>query len=139
MNEFIVWYSNDKNEDKFSMEFSLQELIRQDHLDYISDSKQLVNYKVDSINRGIGLKDISNKNIYADSSIVEFKMLINKQEVNIMGYFSYIEEELRYEFYQYFNQRKSFIKAYLSPNDSRIIEKFKIIDTTQENKLGLIK
>ena len=50
MNEFIVWYSNDINKDKFSKEFTLQELISQDHCDYISDSPLLVNYKVDSIN-----------------------------------------------------------------------------------------
>jgi len=49
MKKFIVWYSNDINKDKFSMEFTLQELISQNHLDHISDSKQLVNYKVDSI------------------------------------------------------------------------------------------
>lgn len=89
--------------------------------------------------KDIGLKDINGKSIYVDSSIVEFKMVINKKEVDTQGYFSYIKEELRYEFYQYFNQRRNFIKAYLSPNDGRIASEFKIIDTIQENKLGLIK
>ena len=137
MNKFIVWYSNDINEDKFSMEFSLQELIAQDHLDYVSDSKQLVNYKVDSINNGIGLKDINNKKIYTDSSIVEFKhkTLVDK----VIGYFTFANDEyLRYEI------KILRINPSVKNKDNFVFAKslfsdIKIIDTIQENKLGLIK
>jgi len=132
MNEFIVWYSNDINEKKFSKEFTLQELISQDHYDYISDSPLLVNYKVDSINRGIGLKDINGKNIYADSSIVEFKnsQLWNKYN----GIFFYNKQKLCYQIKIIGSIRNNGVIPY-----DKYCSDFKIIDTIQENKLGLIK
>lgn len=108
----------------------------------INDISEFLEDEIRNINknhRDIGLKDINGKNIYADSSIVEFELNINKEEVKIIGYFSYIKEELRYEFYQHFKQREKFIKTYLSPIDSRLTGEFKIIDTIRENKLGLIK
>lgn len=132
MNKFIVWYSNDINKDKFSKEFTLQELISQDHFDYISDSPLLVNYKIDSINDDIGLKDINGKNIYADSSIVEFKnsQLWNKYN----GIFFYNKEKLCYQIKIIDGIRNNEIIPY-----DRYCSDFKIIDTIQENKLGLIK
>lgn len=127
MNEFIVW-------DKFREEFTDDLTISGINInEALEENEDWICFP------WIGLKDTEGNKIYADSSIVELKMIINKVEVIIKGYFSYIKEELRYEFYQYFNQRQSFIKAYLSPRDSRITENFKIIDTIQENKLGLIE
>lgn len=126
MDKFIVWYSNDINKDKFSMEFTLQELISQDHLDYISDSKQLVNYKVDSINDGIGLTDINGKSIYADSSIVEYRIQKWKVIYNVF--------QMSYELECVSNKSLSNMRL-----TGAYKNQLKIIDTIQENKLGLIK
>ena len=135
MNKFIVWYSSDVNENKFSEEFTLEQLIKQDHLDYISDSKMLKNYKVDSINSGVGLKDINGKSIYADSSIVEIAINYKKSGNRVStGYFKFNKEYLRYEVV--------FIDGYMKGKNefyNGFMHRFKIIDTIQENKLGLIK
>ena len=136
MNDFIVWDKCRKVWIDESYPFFINS---RGFLCIQRNDKQMVIENDCEIFKSLGLTDIKSKSIYADSSIVEFKMMINKEEVVIKGYFSYIEEELRHEFYQYFDQRQSFIKAFLSPRDSRITEKFKSIDTIQENKLGLIK
>ena len=128
MNEFIVWYSSDVNENKFSEEFTLEQLIKQDHLDYISDSKMLKNYKVDSINSGVGLKDINGKSIYADSSIVEFE----HKDKKLQGFFRYSKMRLSYVIEDLYNDMGEMVYDGSQNN-------FKIIDTIQENKLGLMK
>lgn len=140
MNDFIVWYSNNINKDKFSIEFTLQELISQDHLDYISDSPLLVNYKIDSINDGIGLKDINGKSIYADSSIVEFDYLVdieNEFFQKRIGIFYFEKTFLAYHisFLTGTNRKGGNADNY----NAFGMKNFKIIDTIQENKLGLIK
>ena len=128
MNEFIVWYSSDVNENKFSEEFTLEQLIKQDHLDYISDSKMLKNYKVDSINSGVGLKDINGKSIYADSSIVEFE----HKDKKLQGFFRYSKMRLSYVIEDLYNDMGEMVYDGSQNN-------FKTIDTIQENKLGLMK
>jgi hypothetical protein len=136
MNEFIVWYSNDINEDKFSQEFTLDQLIGQDHLDYISDSKFLVNYKVDSINDGIGLKDINGKSIYADSSIVEFDKCSQDGHSEKLKGFIRESSPMLFQIVILDNH----IWNVLYWHEFRhSIKNIKIIDTIQENKLGLIK
>ncbi len=126
MNEFIVWYSNDINKDKFSKEFTLQELISQDHYDYISDSPLLVNYKIDSINIGIGLKDINGKSIYADSSIIKYGIQKWKVIYNVF--------QMSYELECVLNKSLSNMRL-----TGAYQNQLEIIDTIQENKLGLIK
>ena len=128
MKECIVWYSSDVNENKFSEEFTLEQLIKQDHLDYISDSKMLKNYKVDSINSGVGLKDINGKSIYADSSIVEFE----HKDKKLQGFFRYSKMRLSYVIEDLYNDMGEMVYDGSQNN-------FKTIDTIQENKLGLIK
>lgn len=78
------------------------------------------------------LKDINGKSIYADSSIVEFKnsQLWNKYN----GIFFYNKERLCYQIRIIDGVRNSEIIPY-----DRYSSDFKIIDTIQENKLGLIK
>lgn len=128
MNDYIVWYSDENNQNMFSKEFTLDELISQKHLDEISDSPLLRNFKIDSINNGIGIKDINGKNIYADCSIVEMYRGLD----SFTGYYIYNKNKAHYEF----------IIIDGCDNDSfgNIIgSSLKIIDTIQENKLGLIK
>ena len=78
------------------------------------------------------LKDINGKSIYADSSIVEFNnsQLWNKYN----GIFFYNKERLCYQIRIIDGTRNSEIIPY-----DRYCSDFKIIDTIQENKLGLIK
>lgn len=118
MNEFLIW----------DMEINKPVVVAtiEDYID--------VNFK-DRCKafRDIGLKDINGKSIYADSSIVEFKFGTGGEYHKMTGYFSYNNQTLRYEIKDV-NKREA---IYLW---SGYIEKeIKIIDSIQENKLGLIK
>lgn len=88
--------------------------------------------------KAIGIKDINNKNIYADSSIVEFEIQLSDGECcgkyKLNGFFRYDSVLLCYVlecigFDRIFIFATSFVK----------IKNIKIIDTIQDNKLGLIK
>ena len=85
------------------------------------------------------LKDINSKSIYSESSIFEFEAIVNgfRQQPTthvLKGSFEFNLDDLRYE-----------INIYNSPlfkclwYDSQYMSNFKIVDTIQENKLGLIK
>lgn len=134
MNDFIVWYSDENNQNMFSEEFTLEQLINQDHLDIVSDSPLLRNFKVDSINNSIGIKDINGKSIYADCSIVEFEFgtISNKK---LKGYFKYSNYTLGYHIVLVNDCNRG--RAFRF--DAVLMYDIKIIDTIQENKLGLIK
>lgn len=130
MKEFIVWYSN--GTDKFNKEFTLDDLISQLHYDEICDSPLLKDYKVIEICQSVGLKDINNNKIYADCSIVEFEWKISGFKK--VGYFYYSNEDLCY-MAKGVSEYTSDVLFY----DKHTMKNFKIIDTIQENKLGLIK
>ena len=92
--------------------------------------KELLDY-IELEKNDTGLKDINGKNVYADSSIVEFKNIGS----NYNGYFTFDIVKLCYKVIvlDIKSVRKEFIF------NSNNIENIKIIDTIQENKLGLIK
>lgn len=128
MNEFIVWYTDGKN--IHSREYTLEQLISNDHLDYLCDSRTLGSFRVDSILQSIGTKDINNKKIYADSSIVE--CIVKQEKVNMYVFYDVCTLSFRFcpvEIYPMTVRDISFNKI-VNP---------RIIDTIQENKLGLIK
>lgn len=82
--------------------------------------------------KDIGLKDINGKSIYADSSIVEFEY--KALQTKVKGYFKYSNITLGY----HLHLLEGFIgRAFRF--DYEYMYNFKIIDTIQENKLGLIK
>ena len=138
MNDFIVWYSDENNQNMFSEEFTLEQLISRNHLDEISDSPLLKNFKVDSINNGIGLKDRNGKNIYADCSIVELDYSVGLwQYKKAIGVFFWDNERLKYRL-NIIEKNNAYGKVIwnFEPRENK---NFKIIDTIQENKLGLIK
>lgn len=136
MENFIVWYSDENNKNKFSEEFTLDELISQNHLNIISNSPLLRNFKIDNINRGVGLKDTEGNEIYVDCSIVKFiyKDLKTEENTKLYGYFTWNDEDLRYEI----DILNPSLYVCLNYKVSLYIQ-IKIIDTLQENKLGLIK
>ena len=136
MNEFIVW---DKHRNIFTDKYVN---IRPDGTLWKLTRNKLVNCK-DSryeVFNYIGKKDINNKKIYADSSIVEFEIYIvntdytEDVEYTLNGVFTYNYDELRYEIV-ILNDDKFICLNY----DTEVQRNFKIIDTIQENKLGLIK
>ena len=79
----------------------------------------------------IGLKDINGKNIYANSSIVEFTASGSHGYTQIKGYFHFLKEDLKYII-------KTFTHGSFDFN-KKLYKNFKVIDSIQENKLGLIK
>ena len=89
----------------------------------------------------IGLKDIDGKLIYADSSIIEFSIKYWTEDktdydtVKEIGFFTFCQSTLQYIIKDI--NDSDFVGIYrLNRND---ISNIKIIDTIQENKLGLIK
>ena len=126
MNEFIVW---DEDSEIFIDE---TKCILVDGT-LFRNEKDIANKISDDLSMffSIGLKDINGKSIYADSSIVEFKNIGS----NYTGYFTFDLVKLCYKIIvlDIKSVRKEFIF------NSNNIENIKIIDTIQQNKLGLIK
>ena len=89
-----------------------------------------------TIHNNIGLKDINGKSIYADCSIVEFiAKRLGKANIKIIGIFKYCNVSLRYNIELLISIGDYNLFAFDNINMSQ----FEIIDTIQENKLGLIK
>lgn len=123
----------------------------------INDISEFLEDEIRNINKNfkdIGLKDINGKNIYADRSIFEIT-LANRYKTK--GYFYFDIKNLRYffafidlhimaveKFSEYYKKAHShnYIdeKIFWSMEYSfELFSDIKIIDTIQENKLGLIK
>lgn len=130
MEKFIVWYSN--GTDKFSKEFTLDDLISQLHYDEICDSPLLKDYKVIEIRQCVGLSDINNNKIYADCSICKVNYFSSSDWISDYCYFSFDTENLRYTVCL-INEKE------IVDFEASYFDCFEIIDTIQENKLGLIK
>jgi len=119
MNEFIVWH-------KLIKEFVLPHkfLVFDDNGVADNDDCIICNY--------IGLKDTNNNKIYADSSIFELENF----PYNYKAYFTYSEYYLGYCLVLLRDGVS--IEASTFPYCPDTMSNFKIIDTIQENKLGLI-
>jgi hypothetical protein len=127
MNEFIVW---DEDLERFQNEDGL---LLNENLKVCNSMGELLEEKIYKPLFGIGLTDIDGKKIYADCSIVEFEFGTGGEYHKMTGYFSYNNQTLRYEIKDV-NKREA---IYLWTG--YIEKEIKIIDTVQENKLGLIK
>ena len=127
MKDFIVW---DKIAKEFADNICLDAELLQDGISYSLEVKE----ELFELFYPIGLKDINGKSIYANSSIVEW---CHPQGNIYNGYFKWNQKELCYEVITIdSNDNYNGIKLkffYLQMNN------LKIIDTIQENKLGLIK
>jgi len=129
MNEFIVW---DGFKKKFvndvTMYMSFNENGTINSFNGFGDNKYF-NY--------IGLKDINNNKIYADSSIVklEWKDYRYRNEIiREIGYFLFNKDLKCLEFKSVESKMKINFVMHID-----YIQRVEIIDTIQENKLGLIK
>lgn len=132
MEKFIVW---DREEKRFLFECEVERLTIRD----LRVSNQLKDIARFVFCESIGKQDINGQEIYADCSIVE---LIYSNETKY-SYFKYESRSLSYEMYQLRKNPaivglKSFGKLFA---DEFALDPFKIkiIDTIQQNKLGLIK
>jgi len=137
MNEFIVW---DKKYLKFlEDDFVLfNGMIYRDTRDFEND----INSNDLEILRHIGKTDINNKKIFADSSIVEFNFLPfgETETVTYKGFVKYNQDRFRFEI-EVISHCDKDGDNYIFDLGKCIdrITNIKIIDTIQENKLGLIK
>ena len=130
-NSMDVMYSERKNTKVGDIKFiwlKAKDIIEDKdyHLRREGHKVQLFNY--------IGLKDIEDKKIYADSSIVEFNVIDETKKQ--IGYFSFDQTILSYVIELLPKPRGGTIAYKYS---GWTIQNIKIIDTIQENKLGLIK
>lgn len=120
MNEYITWSEELK---MFSDSLSLKELIKdikETWDDYEVEESKFFQY--------IGLYDCTDRKIYADCTIVELFLGLD----SFIGYYSFNPKAICYEFIVIEGCENMSL-------GNRIGSKIKIIDTIQENKLGLIK
>ena len=120
MNEFIFW---NKHYEKFFDDLTISGINVNEALEENEDWIALPYIQKD---------DINNNKIYADCSIVEFEWKISG--LKKVGYFYYSNEYLCYMI-KWVSEYTSDVLFY----DKYTMKNFKIIDTIQENKLGLIK
>lgn len=147
MNEFIVWdkennifFDRESNFDKIYSktddEMYCSEEMYTNWVYYIFGFDILIdnNDRLTS-HEYIGKTDIDNKKIYADCSIVniEYFDYRHKGEIRATGYFTKNKEKHCLELVTERGERANFIE-HIS-----WVRSLKIIDTIQENKLGLIK
>jgi hypothetical protein len=121
MNEFIVW-------DKLNKEF----LTTGFSINPLGGCYNTRDIKMDcSLHNYIGKKDINNNKIYADCSIVEFLRL------GVWKGFFYFDKSLLSYRIKTFQKENGVASRFFNFNQE--IKHIKIIDTIQQNKLGLIK
>lgn len=121
MNEFLVWH-------KLRKEFV------QPYRNIVFDNDGICENDLCDICNYIGLNDIDGKKIYADSSIVEFEYGSKNNRHKKIGVYVYDKNIAGYYICD-INNKNIAIAHHLSYPITNI----KIIDTIQENKLGLIK
>jgi len=94
-------------------------------------------FKILSKHQLIGLKDVNNLDVIPDCSIFEFEHKYLDSNIQRYGYFHYNNELTRYDIItRYISKNENLQWPIVHSND---IKNIKIIDTIQENKLGLIK
>lgn len=138
MNEFIVWDKEKhifvpQGEIIFSFYGDNKIVVTPNCIEYIGDTCH-DNYNENRFNifNHIGLKDINNKKIYADSSICRVNYFSSSDWISDYCYFSFDDENLRYTVHL-INERE------IVDYEASYFDCIEIVDTIQENKLRLIK
>lgn len=141
MNEFIVWDKEKhifvpQGEIIFSFYGDNKIVVTPNCIEYIGDTCH-DNYNENRFNifNHIGLKDINGKSIYADSSIVEFDKYSCGHSEQLKGFI----RESSPMIFQIVILDNDIWNILYWHEFRHSIKNFKIIDTIQENKLGLIK
>ena len=125
MKYFIVW---DKISEEFADNICLDAELLQDGISYSLEVKE----ELFELFYPIGLTDINGKSIYIDSSICKVNYFSSSDWISDYCYFSFDTENLRY-IVHLINEKE------IVDYESSYFDCFEIIDTIQENKLGLIK
>ena len=138
MNDFIVWDKCRKGWIDESYPFFINS---SGFLCIQRNDKQMVIENDCEIFKPIGLKDTEGNKIYADCSIVEFSVcslepFSKKKQIKRIGKVRYCNSTCAYEIVVVNMSR---IEYYDFSGMAFEISDIKIIDTIQENKLGLIK
>lgn len=138
MNEFIVWDKEKhifvpQGEIIFSFYGDNKIVVTPNCIEYIGDTCH-DNYNENRFNifNHIGLKDINNKKIYANSSICRVNYFSSSDWISDYCYFSFDDENLRYTVHL-INERE------IVDYEGSHFDCIEIVDTIQENKLRLIK
>ena len=129
MNGFIVW---DEIKQIFIDNAGIAPKNSEDYMDEFGTWFVSLNSNRFKVFTNIGMEDINGKSIYADSSIIECEYKALRKKVK--GYFKYSDITLGYHLHLL---ERSTGRAFRF--DYEYMYDFKIIDTVQENKLGLIK
>lgn len=129
MKEFIKIFDRDKEE--FLLDFQAQDL----SLKIIKDCLYLGNMARYTFYDYIQMNDIYDEKIYAECSIVELDFKGVEYEEKLIGYFKYDNEALGYRFYNIKDEREFGMMWY---EMRKVCSNLRIVDTLQENKLGLI-
>ena len=132
MNEFMVW----DNEDNKFIYWEDVFFTKDKNDDFIIVMKEVFDNMWEGRNfetfNYIGLNDIFDNKIYADSSICEVNYFSSSDWISDYCYFSFDTENLRYVVHL-INEKE------IVDFEASYFDRFKIVDTIQENKLGLIK
>ena len=134
VSEFILW---DRIFKRFTSEFpnnyclDLDGKVKEFGNSYIKKEKDTA-FDVLSY---IGKTDVNGDRIYADCSIVETTILDESGAIILFGFFMYNKKELRYELNIELNGKEPVCLHF----DSERMVNVKVVDTIQENKLGIIK
>ena len=134
MNDFIVWDKYRKVWIDESYPFFINS---SGFLCIQRNDKQMVIENDCEIFKPIGLKDTEGNKIYADSSIIEFVHIgrLSNHALKKVGIFKFIKKDLQYRVID-LECNKDGLEV---ESPFHKLCAFKIIDTIQENKLGLIK
>jgi hypothetical protein len=137
MKEFIVWDKEDKKFIKPKVDFYRERYETGKYIDNEIDGSIITSVKygnIEDLLHYIGKTDIEGNKIYADSSIVEFIANMGEANRKMIGYFQYNDSNLKYGIKTFIPiQTYDFFEF-----DNEKMHSFKIIDTLQENRLGLL-
>ena len=125
MKDFIVW---DKTAKEFADTICLDAELLQDGISYSLEVKE----ELFELFYPIGLKDINGKSIYPDSSICKVNYFSSSDWISDYCYFSFDTENFRYVVHL-INEKE------IVDYEASCFDCLEIVDTIQENKLGLIK
>lgn len=155
MNEFIVWDKDNffgnapmqnfyaiaqLKEEAYSIEISEDFKIKFNYLDSCTYGGDTLKSKVFNTFNYIGKDDIEGNKIYADCSIVEFEDFAERPHCGygVIRFWSLVEPYIETRWIDVDGNPTNDIFP-LKIDVSINVNSFKIIDTIQENKLGLIK
>lgn len=134
-NEYVIW---DTESNRFIYGTSNRKNVTKDNIYLLQSFFRLIDgnhiQPLDGVHQHIGKTDINDKKIYDDCSIVEFDYLKDEVDIKRIGYFRFLAY---YGCYQIFALDGN--NDLMLPLEVTEIASLKIIDTIQENKLGLIK